>query len=63
MGVFMFIFMGLAPLSAAVTGWLLRSVPLATVFLAAGGALVGLVAVTLASGAMRRVVDAAPVDD
>lgn len=40
MSIFLFIFMGLAPLSAAVTGWLLQHMSLATLFAACGGILV-----------------------
>jgi len=39
MSLFMFIFMGLAPLSAAATGWLLQHLSLAQLFAAAGGGL------------------------
>ncbi len=58
MSVFMFIYMGLAPLSSAVTGWLLRSVTLPSLFMAAGGALVGLVLLALLGSSMRQVTDA-----
>jgi MFS family permease len=40
MSIFLFIFMGLAPLSAAVTGWLLKYMSLGTLFTACGGVLV-----------------------
>jgi hypothetical protein len=36
MSIFMFIFMGLAPLSAAATGWLLTQVSLSQLFLGGG---------------------------
>ena len=58
MSVFMFIYMGLAPISSAVTGWVLRSVSLPTLFMAAGGALVALVLLALAGSGMRQVSDA-----
>ncbi len=58
MSVFMFIFMGLAPISSAATGWVLRSVSLPTLFTAAGGALVVLVLFALAGSGMRQVNDA-----
>ena len=61
MSVFMFIYMGLAPLSSATTGWLMRSMSLPLLFTAAGGALVVLVLVALAGSAMRHVTDAPPV--
>jgi len=57
MSVFMFIYMGLAPLSSAATGWLLRSISLPTLFTAAGAALVGLVLLALMGPSMRQVTD------
>lgn len=57
MSVFMFIYMGLAPISSAATGWVLRSVSLPTLFMAAGGALVVLVLLALTSSGMRQVTD------
>lgn len=60
MSVFMFIVMGLAPISSAVTGWVLRDVTLTTLFTAAGGALVGVVLLALIGSSMRQVTDAAP---
>ncbi|KQO25405.1 MFS transporter [Acidovorax sp. Leaf76] len=61
MSLFMFIFMGLAPISAAVTGWLMKSVTLTQLFVASGGTLVVLAALALVLTPMRRVTDAAPV--
>ena len=58
MSVFLFIYMGLAPLSSAATGWVLRSVSLSTLFMAAGGALVALVLLAFAGSGMRKVTDA-----
>ena len=58
MSLFMFIFMGLAPISAAVTGWVMKSVTLAQLFAASGGTLVVLAALALALTPMRRVTDA-----
>ena len=60
MSLFMFIFMGLAPISAAVTGWLMKSVTLAQLFAASGGTLVVLAALAFVLTPMRRVTDAAP---
>ena len=56
MSIFMFVFVGLAPLSAAATGAVLRWVPLPALFAAAGGLLVGLVALALVwpGSPMRR---------
>ncbi|MCJ0763947.1 MFS transporter [Variovorax terrae] len=58
MSLFMFIFMGLAPLSAAVTGWLMKAVTLGQLFAASGGTLVALAALALLFSPMRRVTDA-----
>lgn len=57
MSLFMFIFLGLAPLSSAVTGWLMRGVPLPTLFMASGSALLLIVGVALAGSPMRKVRD------
>jgi MFS family permease len=58
MGLFMFIFMGLAPISAAVTGWLMKSITLTQLFAASGGALVLLVALAFVLTPLRQVSDA-----
>lgn len=60
MSIFMFIFMGLTPLSAAATGWILTLIPLSQLFL--GG---GIILVLFALGAylltpIRSIVSAAP---
>lgn len=60
MSLFMFIFVGLAPLSAAATGGLLRVVPLQAVFVAAGGLLVLIVLAALLGSRMRKLSDAVP---
>lgn len=61
MSLFMFVFVGLAPLSAAVAGAVLRWVALPTLFAAAGGLLVALVGAALAwpGSPMRRLGEAA----
>ena len=61
MSLFMFIFMGLAPMSAAVTGWIMRGVTLAQLFAACGATLVALAAIAFAGSQMRNVTDARPV--
>ena len=60
MSLFMFIFMGLAPVSAAITGWIMRGVTLGQLFAACGGALVLLAALAFGSSQMRNVTDAGP---
>jgi MFS family permease len=57
MSLFMFIFMGLAPISAAVTGWVMKSITLPQLFAASGGTLVLLTALALVLTPMRRVTD------
>jgi len=54
MSLFMFIFVGLAPLSAAATGALLRWVALPDLFAGAGGLLVLIVLLALVGSRMRR---------
>lgn len=60
MGLFMFIFMGLQPVAAAATGWLLQVVPPGRLFLFCGGTLVLLAALAAVATPMRRMQDAAP---
>ncbi|HEY4542126.1 MAG TPA: MFS transporter, partial [Noviherbaspirillum sp.] len=58
MALFMFIFMGIAPMSSSLTGWIMRSVSLQHLFLASGGLLLLIVLVTFASSGMRGLNDA-----
>ncbi|WP_298210273.1 MFS transporter [Acidovorax sp.] len=58
MSLFMFIFMGLAPISAAVTGWVMKGITLVQLFAASGGTLVVLAALALVFTPIRRVTDA-----
>lgn len=60
MSLFMFIFMGLVPLSSAATGWVMRGVTLQQLFAACGGILVALAVAALALPAMRGLRDPAP---
>jgi hypothetical protein len=55
MSIFMFIFMGMAPLSAAATGWLLTVVPLPQLFMGGGALLVALAACAWVFTPMRRI--------
>jgi len=55
MSIFMFIFMGMAPLSAAATGWLLTIVPLAQLFMGGGAILAGLAACAWVLTPIRRI--------
>jgi hypothetical protein len=57
MSLFMFIFMGLVPLAAAATGWLMHSIALAQLFVACGAILVVLALAAYALTPMRRVSD------
>lgn len=58
MALLMFVVMGLAPLSAAVTGWLLRATSLATVLAGAGLATLAVVAAGLSVTRLRRLAEA-----
>ena len=58
MGMFMFIFLGLAPLSGAVTGWMLRSITLTQLFVGSGGLLVCIALLALVASPVRQVTDA-----
>ena len=60
MSLFMFIFMGLAPISAAVTGWVMRGITLGQLFAGCGAALVALAAVAFAGSQMRNVTYSRP---
>jgi hypothetical protein len=57
MSLFMFIFLGLAPLSSAVTGWLMRGIALPHLFVGSGACLLAIVALALAGPRMRQVTD------
>jgi MFS family permease len=65
MGLFMFIFMGITPVSAAITGWLMRSITLEQLFTICGAMLIGIALITFAVSPMRRIADirAVPVPD
>jgi hypothetical protein len=57
MSLFMFIFMGIAPMSSALTGWLMRFVALGDLFVCSGALLVTIVAIALLMSGMRSVAD------
>ena len=58
MGLFMFIFMGLQPVAAAASGWLLQAVTPSQLFLGSGAALVALAALAFVATPMRGMRDA-----
>ncbi len=60
MALFMFIFMGVAPMSAALTGWLMRYVTLAQIFAGAGGMLVFCVLIAFITSRIRTISDVRP---
>ncbi|MES2117345.1 MAG: MFS transporter, partial [Pseudomonadota bacterium] len=60
MSIFMFIFMGLAPLSAAFTGWLLQSITLAQLFAGGGAVLIALASLAWLLTPMPSIGAAAP---
>lgn len=57
MSMFMFIFLGLAPLSGAFTGWLLRTITLPQLFMGSGGLLVCIALGALLASPVRHVTD------
>jgi hypothetical protein len=57
MALFMFIVMGIAPMSSSVTGWILRSVSLRELFVASGGMLVAIVFAAFLLSGIRSVTD------
>lgn len=57
MGIFMFIFVGIAPLSSALTGWLMRSITPAQLFAGSGSFLIVIVLIALATTPMRTLLD------
>lgn len=57
MALFMFIFMGVAPMSSALTGLLMRSITLPQLFAGCGTLLVAIVVLTYALSGMRHVAD------
>ena len=57
MSIFMFIFMGLAPLSGAFTGWMLRLITLPQLFMGCGGLLVCVALLALVASPVSQVTD------
>lgn len=57
MALFMFIFMGVAPISSSITGWLMRDVGLPQLFAVSGGLLLLIVLIAAAGSGMRAVSD------
>ncbi len=57
MSLFMFIFLGLAPLAGALAGWLLRTVTVSQLFMGSGGLLVCLALAAMASSPLRQVAE------
>jgi len=55
MSLFMFIFMGVAPISAGITGWLMRSLSLEQVFAGSGMILILIVLLALANPRVRAI--------
>jgi MFS family permease len=57
MSMFMFIFVGIGPISAALTGWLMRSIALKELFLISGGLLLLIVLLAVPLTSMRKMSD------
>jgi MFS family permease len=62
MSIFMFIFMGLAPMAAAITGWLLTYFSLTQLFMGAGGFLLGAAVLAWLFTPIAHVSDAAALE-
>jgi hypothetical protein len=60
MALFMFIFLGIAPLSSALTGLLMRTITLQQLFAGCGALLVVIVAAAFALSGMRAISDVRP---
>ncbi|MBC3872471.1 MFS transporter [Undibacterium flavidum] len=58
MSIFMFIFMGISPVSAALTGWLMHSLSLTQLFTGSGALLIVIVAIALLMSPIRQMRDA-----
>ena len=58
MSIFMFIFMGISPVSAALTGWLMHSISLTQLFAGSGTLLIVIVAIALLVSPIRQMRDA-----
>lgn len=57
MSIFMFIVMGIGPVSAAITGWVMRSISTSQLFIGSGALLILIVLLALLGSGMRSVVD------
>ena len=57
MSMFMFVFIGIGPISAAITGWLMRSIALKELFLISGCLLLIIVLIALPFSSMRAMSD------
>ncbi|CAN5293782.1 MFS transporter [soil metagenome] len=57
MSLFMFIVVGIAPLSAAITGWLMRSVSANVMFAGSGGMLIAIVIIAWATSSIRGIAE------
>jgi MFS family permease len=55
MSLFMFIFLGVAPISASVTGWAMRGLTAGEIFGSAGALLIGIVLVAIANPRIRAI--------
>jgi len=58
MSIFMFIFMGISPVSAALTGWLIHSLSLSQLFAGSGALLIVIVFIALIMSPIRQMRDA-----
>jgi MFS family permease len=61
MSIFMFIFMGISPVSAALTGWIMHSTNLSQLFVGSGALLIVIVVIALLMSPIRNMRDAGGV--
>ncbi|MFC0350169.1 MFS transporter [Undibacterium danionis] len=61
MSIFMFIFMGISPVSAALTGWIMHSISLSQLFAGSGALLIVIVVIALLMSPIRYMRDAGGV--
>jgi len=61
MSIFMFIFMGISPVSAALTGWIMHSISLSQLFAGSGALLIVIVVIALLLSPIRNMRDAGGV--
>lgn len=60
MSLLMFVFLGVAPVSAAITGWVMRGISLEQLFVGCGALLIGIVLIAFVTSPMRSISEIRP---